>query len=241
MDIKQQELELWKSYKAGNKQALQSLLLSLNPLIQGQVNKFAGVGLPRIAIEMEAKSLAIQAFDSYNPALAQLNTHVTNYLKKLQRFVMNYQNIGHIPEPRAMAIGKYNTIYENLETEVGREPTITELSDAMSWSPLEVERLQSELRKDLSITHATGDEDDASFYFYQNPFDEEGAETRNLLHFIYYDADPLNKKIMEYTFPQFGTTVSPLSRKEISQKLHITTNEVRKRMQDIATQLQELK
>ncbi|MBC8436695.1 hypothetical protein H8D85_00060 [bacterium] len=131
IDKKAEELQLWRQYKAGDKQALQLLLKSLNPLIQNQVNKFAGVGLPRISIEMEAKSLAIQSFDSYNPALAQLNTHLTNYLKKLQRFVMSYQNVGHIPEPRAMAIGKYHTVYENIESEKGREPTIVELSDAM--------------------------------------------------------------------------------------------------------------
>ncbi|MBC8409958.1 MAG: hypothetical protein H8E12_14735 [Rhodobacteraceae bacterium] len=129
--LKQQELALWRQYKAGDKTVLPQLLVSLAPVIQGQVNKFAGVGLPRISIELEAKRLTIQALNSYNPALSQLNTHVTNYLKKLQRFVMNYQNVGHIPEPRAMAIGKYTTVYENIETEKGREPTITELADAM--------------------------------------------------------------------------------------------------------------
>tara|TARA_Y100000310_G_scaffold61181_1_gene56482 strand:+ start:1434 stop:1679 length:246 start_codon:yes stop_codon:yes gene_type:complete len=80
---------------------------------------------------MEAKRLVILGLNSYNPALAQLNTHLINYLKKLQRFVISYQNVAHIPEPRAIGIGKYHTIFDNLESEKGREPTISELADAM--------------------------------------------------------------------------------------------------------------
>ncbi|MBC8409957.1 MAG: hypothetical protein H8E12_14730 [Rhodobacteraceae bacterium] len=90
------------------------------------------------------------------------------------------------------------------------------------------------------MTQATGDEGDSSFYFYQNPMDEANYEKQNILHFIYYDADPLSKKIMEYSFPQFNQTTLPLSRKEISQNLGISINEVRKRMQDIATQVRDL-
>jgi len=128
---KEREFELWKRYKAGDRQALIELLDSLAPLIHGQVGKFAGVGLPRVSIEMEAKRLAIQALDTYNPNLSQLNTHVTNYLKKIQRYVIKHQNVAQIPEPRAIALGRYLTIYENLESEKGREPTVTELADEM--------------------------------------------------------------------------------------------------------------
>lgn len=107
------------------------MLDSLAPLIQSQINKFAGVDLPRASIEMEAKRLTILALESYDPTMAQMNTHIINYLKKLQRFVISYQNVAHIPEPRAIGIGKYQTIFENIEAEKGREPTITELADAM--------------------------------------------------------------------------------------------------------------
>jgi len=80
---------------------------------------------------MEAKKLTILALNSYNPELAQMNTHLINYLKKIQRYVIKYQNVAHIPEPRAMRIGLYHTMYDNLESEKGREPTIPELADAM--------------------------------------------------------------------------------------------------------------
>jgi len=239
IDLKNQEIELWNRYKVGDKQALQLLLKSLEPVIQGQVNKFAGVGLPRVSIEMEAKRLTIQALDSYNPALAKVSTHVTNYLKKLQRFVMSYQNVGHIPEPRAIAIGKYQTIYENIESDKGREPTVEELADQMQWSPVEVNRLQTELRKDLSIKHDTDDDTAGGFYYYSNPFNQD-QESENLWHFIYYDADPIDKKIMEYTLPIFGVQGEALNRKQVAAKLNLTVNEVKKRQQKLAEKMQGL-
>ena len=239
MTTKERELELWKKYKAGNKQALIQLLDSLAPLIHGQVGKYAGVGLPRVSIEMEAKRLTIQALDSYDPKFGtQLNTHVTNYLKKIQRYVITYQNVAHIPEPRAIALGRYQTIYENLESEKGREPTVTELADAMHWSPLEIERLQVEQRKDLSMTMDT-DDSEGGFYYFQNP----NAPTHDdiqAIQFVYFDSDPIDKKIMEYSFPQFGKTSIPLTKKDIAAKLKLTPQEIRKRQKEIGVKIKEL-
>ena len=212
MTTKERELELWKKYKAGSRQALIQLLDSLAPLIHGQVGKYAGVGLPRVSIEMEAKRLTIQALDSYDPSFGtQLNTHVTNYLKKIQRYVITYQNVAHIPEPRAIAIGRYNTIYENLESEKGREPTVAELADEMQWPASEVERFQVEQRKDLSMTMDT-DDSEGGFYYFQNPNMPTHVDTQ-AIEFVYFDADPIDKKIMEYSFPKFGKTISPLKKK----------------------------
>lgn len=236
---KERELELWKRYKTGDNRALIELLESLAPLIHGQVGKFAGVGLPRVSIEMEAKRLTIQALDTYDPNFGtQLNTHITNYLKKIQRYVIKHQNVAQIPEPRAIALGRYTTIYENLESEKGREPTVSELADEMKWSPLEVERLQVEQRKDLSMTMDT-DDSEGGFYYFQNPNLPTYADTQ-AIEFVYFDSDPIDKKIMEYSFPKFGKTITPLTKKEISQKLSLTPQEVRKRQKQLGVKIKEL-
>jgi len=195
MNIKEKELELYNQYKSGSNMAKKKLLTSLKPIIQYQVNKFNGSGLPVIALKLEGRRLADHAIDTYDPKKAQLNTHVVNNLKKLSRFVMNYQNIGHIPEPRVLIIGKYNVIYDNLAADLGREPTILELSDAMKISVAEIERLQSELRKDLSITTPT-DDGEGGFYFFA-PASTGTVDRDEVIKFVYYDADPVDKKIME--------------------------------------------
>lgn len=235
-DIKERERRLFQEYSAGSTTAKADLMQSLAPVIYGQVNKFKGSGLPDIALELEAKDLAYKAIDTYDPTKAQLNTHVTNSLKKLSRFVMNYQNIGHIPEPRILMIGKYNTIFDNLEAELGREPTVIELSDNLQVSIAEVERLQSELRKDLSMT-LQDDDDDGGFYFYAETPGEDPA-ARQAIEFVYYDADPIDKKIMEYRFGLSG--VRRLSSKDIALNLKMSPSALKKRELKIAKEIRGL-
>lgn len=189
---KQEELDLWKAWSNGSKAAQNKLIKSLDPLLQSQINKYQHPSIPRSALEAESRKLALDAFKTYDPARAQLSTHVTNHQKHLQRYVLNYVNVGKIPENRALAVGKFQKIKQNLLEDLGREPNTTELADALTWAPKEVERMESELRKDLAITQG-GDED-----FFENILYETDTD-RELIEFVYYEADPEEKLILEYS------------------------------------------
>lgn len=231
------EFELFKKYQKGDTSAKKELLKSLTPLVISQVNKFINSGLPPLAIQLEGIRLTSNAIDTYDPSKAQLNTHVMNNLKKLSRFVTNYQNIGHIPEPRALMIGKYNTIFSNLYADKGREPTTQELADAMQVSMAEIERLQSELRKDLSTSVIEEDDDETGFYKYiqqttQDPKQKEAIE------FVYFDSDPVDKKILEWTLGVYGNQTLPA--KEIARKLGLTDFQLKQRKEKLAKEISEL-
>ena len=202
MNAKQQkEMDLFNSYRdKGKVSDKKKLLTSLKPLIYKQVHRFKGSGLPMTSLKLEGHRLADQAIDSYDADKSQLNTHVTNYLKKMSRFVTNYQNVGHIPEPRALMIGKYQTAFDNLQAEKGREPTVEELSDNLQINNVEVERLQTELRKDLGLKVEEGD-DEGIGGFYQFT-DTTGTDPKltQAIQFVYHDADKMDKKILEHTF-----------------------------------------
>jgi len=239
MSIKKQksEFDLFNQYKGGDLNAKKDLLHSLTPLITSQVNKFTNSGLPVFAIELEATRLAGNAIDTYDPSKAQLNTHVINNLKKISRFVTNYQNVGHIPEPRALLIGKYHTIYSNLHEDKGREPTATELADAMNVPVAEIDRLQSELRKDLSTSIIEDDEDETGFFQYLAPTGQD-PHRDEAIEFVYYDADPVDKKIMEKTLGLYGN--QQMTAKDIALSLKLTDAELKKRKEYIAKQISEL-
>jgi DNA-directed RNA polymerase sigma subunit (sigma70/sigma32) len=222
-NIKQKELSLWNDYKSGNPSVLPSLMKSFDPVIQTNVNKFSGAPLPRIAMESEARRLAVTAFDTYDPSKgAGLSTHLTNHLKHLQRYVIQYQNVGKIPEHRGIAISRFQNLKDNLEQDLNRPPTTFELGDALGWSPSEVERMELELRQDLTIS--TGKEDatqffDASFYV--------ADKTKEIMHFIYYDptTSPVEKKLLEYKFGFGGSSI--LGMAEIAVKLKMTESQLR--------------
>lgn len=234
--FKERELELFNQWKSGDDTAKEKLLSSLEPLIKRQVSKFYNSGLPEFAIRAEGYKLTDQALSTYDPNKAQLNTHVTNYLKKLSRFVTNYQNVGHIPEPRALMIGKYNTIFANLESYLGREPTVLELADAMQISPAEIERLQTELRSDLSLNLSEDDEDDGGFYEFIPT--EPDPKLKQAIEAVYFEADPVDKKILEYHFGLYGNP--KLTSKAIMKKLKINSTELQKRKTNLSKQINEL-
>jgi len=233
---KDRELELYNRWRSGDVGAKKELLGSLEPLIRKQVNKFYKSGIPEFAVRAEGFKLASGAIDTYDPKQAQLNTHVTNYLKKLSRFVTNYQNVGHIPEPRALIIGKYKTIYSNLESDKGREPTVAELSDAMMVSPTEIERLQTELRADLSLT-LEEDEDDVGFYAFTRE-EESDPRIKQAIETVYFEADPVDKKILEYHFGLYGSP--KLKSKDIANKLNLRDADLKNRKNALGQEINEL-
>ena len=237
MTKKEQELETWNRYRTGDTAAKKELMGSLKPVVRSQVGRFRNSGIPISALELEGYRLTSHAIDTYDPDKAQLNTHVINNLKKLSRFVTTYQNVGHIPEPRALLIGKYNAIRSNLQNDLGREPTVEELSDAMNISTTEIDRLQTELRKDLSMELPSADEDAGGFYMYVRP-DETDPRLQQALEFVYFDADPIDKKILEYTF---GIGGSPLKKfNEIAKELNLSDGALKRRKKKLAREIKEL-
>lgn len=237
--IKQKELELYQRYKKGDLEAKKELIKSFDPLINSQVQKFSNSGLPVIALKNEARNLVSQAIDTYNPNMGtQLNTHTVNYLKKLSRFTTNYQNVGYIPEPRALKIGQYQTVVKNLEMEKGREPTAAEIADAMNISIKEVERLKTEMRKDLSMNIINEDEDNPGGFYEHIAPQYTDSKLKEAIDFVYFDADPIDKKILEMTLGLFGN--QKRTNKEIMLQLNLTETEFNKRKKELATKIKEL-
>jgi len=86
--FKDEDLALWEQYKRTKSSVDRAnLLRRFDPVIQSQVNKWAGP-VPRDVLVNEAKLLAVKAFDSYDPSKgAALATHVTNNLAPISRIV----------------------------------------------------------------------------------------------------------------------------------------------------------
>ena len=236
MNLKEKELKLWEDWsKNGDRFARDQLLRSLGPLLNKEVSKYAASPLPRTALETEARILALKAFETYDPTKSQLNTHVTNHLKHLQRYVLTYQNIGKIPEHRGIAIGKYKNTFDNLSEDFNREPTEVELADSLGWSLPEVERMQLELRNDLNIV-ARDDSSDEQGGFFDYSQDSSNSKLKDALMLVYYDADSEDKKILEYSFGIGGGKQKKIS--EIAPLIHKSDSYVKRHLKQLARDIQ---
>lgn len=212
-DYQEADLQAWRAWRRQqNSMTLQNVLDRLNPLIQGEVNRWVGT-LARPALEIEAKRLAVEAIQSYNPAGgASLATHVANRLKKLSRLSYTHQNIARIPEYQTLKYHTYASTAAALQDKFGREPTHDELADALGWSKSNLKAFQSSLRKEFVESKDTP------------PFFDQEEGEGGMIDYVYHDLSPVQKQIFEYITGYGGK--EPLSNPEITKKLKLTQGQL---------------
>lgn len=191
------EISLFKEWKHnGSVPAFQQLYSSMKPLLYKAAEKASyGSNIPQSAHQIWAAQNFYDALRTYSPNKGTaLQTHVFNSVhQKAKRLNYLYQNLGHIPEPRAMQIGLYHNIYENMKARLGREPSPAEISDELGWGIKDVVKVQKEIQKDLSLDVSAQEEG-----FYESPVDEE------ILDFVYYELAPEEQLIYDYVFGKHG-------------------------------------
>lgn len=196
-----QEVDLWRKWKESGEdpEKLYPLLQSLNPVIQKNVLRHRAPRIHPPVIEAEARTLAVKALRRYDPSKGtQVSTHVQNNLKGLNRFVKKYQNFTRVVETQANKIGDFQRAKELLQIELGREPTVLELSDRLKMSPKKVDRLAKELRRDVFSALPSDDLVEA------NPFERELPVHREVIEMLPYELTIDEQKVFNYLFGQGG-------------------------------------
>lgn len=183
----------WK--KSQDKQAFQQLYTSMKPLLDSAARKASfGSNLPKSAHEIYAAQNFMDSLKTFDPNKGvRLQTHVYGAVhQKAKRLNYKYQNLGHIPEPRAAQIGVFTTVRDNLQQDLGREPSAAEIADTMNTSLKDVQRLQREIQRDLSLSSL---EEQAITV---SPQEEE------VLTYLYYELSNEEKVVYDYIFGKHG-------------------------------------
>lgn len=208
------DLDLWTKYKSSpNKTTLEPLLNNFKGTITKSVSKWGGGNVSPAVLDIKAKKIAIDAFNSFNPGKSKLNTHLTNHLKGLSRPVYETQ-VARMPESRTLKVGTFLTANQELVNDLGRLPTAKELSDNLNWNIKEVQRFRNELRSQFST-----DPDKPVPPGFET-FNSEIGE----LDFIYHDLNDQDKQVFEGTTGYMGGQV--LSTKELSAKSGLTSGQI---------------
>lgn len=194
---KQKEVDLFKKWQQDNsKEAFQDLYMSMKPLLHDAAKKASyGSNVPESAHKIWAAQNFHDALRTYKPtAGTALQTHIYNTVhQKAKRLNYLHQNLGHIPEPRAMQVGLYQNVLENTRADLGREPSSAELAGKLGWGLKDVERIQKEIHKDLAMD--LGTEEHGVF---ESSIDEE------ILDYIYYELTSEEQLIYDFVFGKHG-------------------------------------
>jgi RNA polymerase sigma factor (sigma-70 family) len=193
----QEDLELWRSWKADpNQGTLEPLMDSLQPLIVSKVNEFRAAPVPPAAVHGFANAQVIKALNNYSPDKgAAVGTYVQWHLKKVRSFVVKHQNLGKIPEHRAYKITEFKNARDEITQKQGFAPDSLTLAERLGWSQAEVTRMEKELRPDL-IASVSPEPDRLS--------DMQSSREREVLRYIHHDLTPEERLVFEYSLGLYG-------------------------------------
>lgn len=214
------ETELWKSWRGGNEASLGELYDSLTPIIKRQTMSFKG-NLPEAYIDAMVKKHVLHALNTWDPAKAQMNTHILNRMHKVKREVSQYQNPGRLAEASHWKVPAAQNVQANLTEELGRDPTREELAHALGTSTEEAHRLRAGTRRDLSAIEG------------QNRWVTPEADQQSaLLRDFAQELPPLEQQVL---YMVFGLEGHPeLQAKDIASKLGLTPGRVSQIRRELA-------
>lgn len=220
------DLQLWKRYKAGDKQAQWELLSHFKGMIMATAIKQSNV-LPRAVVEAKLKKYALMAFDSYDPTKGvKLSTHVTNYMQKINRD--NYENQQAIRLPENVAIGysRFMTAKSTLQETLGREPNHAELAEHLGWSLDATANAAGKYHQEFVTSKLT---------FEGGTTDKDTSAS--VLRFAYYSMSDQEKYLFEHKTGYMGAKIYPLAK--IQKDLKLTAYQFNKMQKDIESKLRD--
>lgn len=210
-------MSAWSSWKQSpNPNSLSTALRSVDPVIEKSVSRYPGMN--KSLMRSQAKSLAIQAFKTYDPESgASLSTHVFNHLRPLSRFADRQTKVVSVPRDFRAQVSGFIKFKQDFLEEQGREPSDDEIANRMGLSKKQIAKLNQGSFYELAEGGTEAPVEVSS--------DDDALGT--WVEFVYHDLPERDKLIMDYRIGRNGKPV--LSAEQIAQKMNIDPSYVRKR------------
>ena len=160
----QEEIDLSRRAKAGDKKARQRLIEKNLRLVVSVAKKYRGYGLPFEDLIQEGNVGLIKAVEKYDPERGfRFATYATWWVRQaVGRAVADKARTIRVPGNKTQQIRKMARIYNELSAEMGREPTDREVAERLKWSLDEVHVVKNILPDAMSLNKPLGSAEDAS-------------------------------------------------------------------------------
>jgi RNA polymerase primary sigma factor len=231
---REEEIELAKRAKAGDREALKKLVESNLRFVVSVAKKYLGCGLPLHDLIAEGILGLIEAARRFDPekGVKFISYAVWWIRQSIMQALAQQTGAVKIPVKQAVLVNKITRSYGELLKKLGREPTIEELAQYVGMEPKEVERLLSICQVPLSLDTPIGDEEDTTF---KDFLKGEGTaeveekvvqeELKQSIQEMLEQLTPQEKKIIIMRFGLDGN--EPKTLREIGEKLGISRERVR--------------
>ena len=212
--------------KEPSKQNLNKVVKSLGNTINYSLSANNASNDPLIA--SKAKLITAKAIKEFDPGYkVSLPTYVSSQLQKLTRVARDLRNPIKLPERFVYESQALKKAEDDFIDEYGREPDLSELSDASGMSIKKISDIRRKSIKQMSESQRfSGGEDESEDN--QTSIDETAAEGPDFLDeaemYVYNGLDHKEKKVFEHLTGYGSTEV--LSPAEISQRFDVSQSTI---------------
>jgi RNA polymerase primary sigma factor len=160
----QEEIDLSKRAKVGDKRARQRLIEKNLRLVVSVAKKYRGYGLPFEDLIQEGNIGLMKAVEKYDPERGfRFSTYATWWIRQaVQRAVADKGRTIRVPVHMTEKIRKMARTYNELSAELERDPTDEEVAERLEWTIGEVRDVKDAMPDAMSLNQPLSSEADSS-------------------------------------------------------------------------------
>ena len=232
---REEELDMIKRYKSGEIEVRDEFLSRNLKLVVSIAKKYLGRGVALIDLIQEGNMGLMKALDEFDLSReCRFSTYATNWIKSyITRYIAGKSRNISLPNHFFYELGIFRKVYTNLEKQLDRKPTISELADKTGKNKDVVLRYFDYLNDTKSLSDKVGDEDDTEFSYFI-PSSDESLETIAIKKDLSSGLTELLNKChlkpreLEVLMLRYGLNGDdPLTLEEIGRKYNLTRERVR--------------
>jgi RNA polymerase primary sigma factor len=227
----EREIELARLIKSGNQKAMNELINSNLRFVISVAKQYAGRGMSVEDLVSEGNIGLIKAAQKWDETRGiKFISYAVWWIRQsiLQSLADNSRTI-RLPLNQVNSLSKINSAFAQLEQELGRIPTTSELSEYLEIEEEKIELTLTSSKKTTSLDLPVGEEEDFTLLdtISSDEMTDDLINQSDLNSTLMKSISKLNDKEQKVIINLFGMGVTPKTPNEVSIEMSITAERVR--------------